>query len=112
MPEITFQILSIVLFAGPMALSWFSMRHVGRAVVDAECREAAMAAMLLQSTRASALRHWLMTIILSVATLAFFLHTCGLAGLVLWSASFLPVLVTMMFTMLFLTVPMQLKRVF
>jgi hypothetical protein len=112
MSEITFHILSVALFAAPMALAWFSMRRTGRAVLDAGNREAALATILLQSTRAFVLRNWLATIALSVAALAFFLHTCGMAGLVLWSVGFLPVLLSMMFTMLLLTVSPQARRVF
>jgi uncharacterized membrane protein len=112
MPELAFQMLSVVFFAGPMALAWFSMRRAGRAVLDAERQEAALASMLLQSTRAFALRNWLATIVLSVTALAFFLHTCGLTGLVLWSVGFLPVLLSMMFTMLLLMAPPQVRRVF
>lgn len=112
MPEITFQLLSAVFFAGPMALAWFSMKRAGRAVLVAGRREAALATMLLQSTRAFVLRNWLATIALSVAALAFFLHTCGMAGLVLWSVGFLPVLLSMMFTLLLLTASPQARRVF
>lgn len=95
-----------------MALSLLCMRRVGRAMAKAHGCESAIAAMLVQSTRDFVLKNWLATILLSTVALAFFLHFCGITGLVLWTVGFLPVVVTMMFTMLLLSIPSASRPVF
>lgn len=103
--QIPFLIVSVVLFASPIAISLLCMRRVGRAMDRLQGCESAIAAMLVQSTKDFVLKNWLATILLSAIALAFFLHFCGVTGLVLWTIGFLPVVLTMMFTLLLLTIP-------
>lgn len=110
--QIPFLIVSVVLFASPIAISLLCMRRVGRALEKARGCESAISAMLLQSTRDFVLKNWLATILLSTLALAFFLHFCGVTGLVLWTLGFLPVLLTMMFTMLLLNMPPTPRQLF
>lgn len=112
MPELLFQLASIVLIVSPLTLCWRSMLRAGRAANDAPRRDADMAAILMQSTRAFVLRNWLATLAISTAALAFFLHTSGIGGLLLWTIGFVPVLVTMTVTVLLLAAARRIERTF
>lgn len=112
MSDFSFQLASIVLTVSPLTLCWRSLCRAGRAAHDASRRNGDMAAIVMQSTSAFVLRNWAATLAMSAIALAFFLHTSGTDGFLLWTAGFVPVLVTMTVTILFLVSPRRIERTF
>jgi hypothetical protein len=102
-PIVPFLIVSAVLLSAPTALSFFGLRRAGRAAIEARAQDAGIASAIMDAARSLAFRSWLAALALSFAALAFFLHSFGSAGLVVWTVGFLPALICMMFTMLALT---------
>lgn len=95
--------LALSLFVAPMALSFLCMRRTGKTILEISRREASSVQSSIESVRHGILKAWLIALVLSLASLMFFLHSCGLGGLVLWSASTLPTMICMMLTMVFAT---------